>query len=91
MAKPNSIHSYSSLEEKLVKETVDHPPSVFNPVVAYKIHVKCKNILLVYERLKNLDVCIQGKIFIILKQRCILINNVNCDFNTGYNLFINRR
>ncbi|KAL5233906.1 hypothetical protein ACI65C_001347 [Semiaphis heraclei] len=56
-AKPCTIHSSLPSEEKLLmlKKTVEHPPLGFNSVVAYKINMKCKNILLDYEQLKNLD------------------------------------
>ncbi|KAL5233967.1 hypothetical protein ACI65C_001377 [Semiaphis heraclei] len=57
MAKPYTIHSSLSSEEKLLmlKKTVEHPLLGFNSVVAFKINMKCKNILLDYEQLKNLD------------------------------------
>lgn len=67
-AKPNTVHTSLTLGENLlkVKEAVKNPLFVMNSVIAHKIHMKCKNILLDYEQRKNLDVCIKIKIFIIL-------------------------
>ncbi|XP_022163596.1 uncharacterized protein LOC111029064 [Myzus persicae] len=56
-AKPNTVHTSLTLGENLlmVKEAVKNPLFVMNSVIAHKIHMKCKNILLDYEQRKNLD------------------------------------
>jgi len=38
---------------------VEEPVLEFDSVVAYKINMKCKRILLEFEKLQNVDVCIQ--------------------------------
>jgi len=40
------------------KETVEEPISELDSEIANKINMKCKNILLEYEQMQNLDVCI---------------------------------
>jgi len=40
------------------KQTVEDPLSELDSEMANKINMKCKNILLEYEQVQNLDVCI---------------------------------
>jgi len=40
------------------KETVEEPVSELDSEMANKINMKCKNMLLEYEQMQNLDVCI---------------------------------
>jgi len=49
------------------KETVEEPMPELDSEMAEKINMKCKNILLEYEQMQNLDVCINDKIFIMCK------------------------
>ncbi|XP_029346282.1 eukaryotic translation initiation factor 4 gamma 3-like [Acyrthosiphon pisum] len=62
---------YSTFYLKLI-DTVEQSKSL-NSIVAYKINMKCKNILLDYEQLQNLNVCTQGK-------------NVNYNHNFNFNI-----
>lgn len=52
-----SINSSSSQP----KEAVEEPVSESDSEMANKISMKCKNILLEYEQMQNLDVCIKDK------------------------------
>ena len=59
-----SINSSSSES----KETVKEPVSELDSEMADKMNIKCKNILIEYERIQNLDVCISYKnIYHIIK------------------------
>jgi len=49
-----SINSSSSQS----KETVEEPVSELDSEMANKINMICKNMLLEYEQMQNLDVCI---------------------------------
>jgi len=55
-AQPSTFSINSSSSQS--KETVEEPVSELDSEMANKINMKCKNMLLEYEQMQNLDVCI---------------------------------